>query len=162
MRALFLLAPLVAAFPTHHKDANDANSIPELNVAQWAEVQSGFGGLREAGEWAWSKAHELVGDAPEYLDRIVNDNNDGDETQETIWQRLKADPHSFSRLTGLIEVSCSFRMNPRERVHHHHHYFRHHAFGLTSTLCHVTPTLFDLKRSLIISVRRWQAQGDPR
>jgi hypothetical protein len=75
-----------------------------LSIADWTGIQSGFAaGVKDASDWAWSKAHDLVYDRP-----IANDDgvskNDGDETQQTIWQRLKADEHSFSRLTGLIEV----------------------------------------------------------
>ena len=100
LRALLLLVPAIAAFPTAPKAEADVEerSIPELSITDWAHVQSGFG-IKDASDWAWQQAQELM-----HGDKIEN-KNDGDETQETIWQRLKADEHSFSRLTGLIEVS---------------------------------------------------------
>jgi hypothetical protein len=108
LRSLLALAPLVAALPAtppaHVQERSPIGALPDLSVQDWAGIQSGFG-LKDASDWAWSKAHDLVYDRQSTdVSEEESGQVDGDETQLTIWQRLKADEHSFSRLTGLIEV----------------------------------------------------------
>ena len=98
MRSLLLLLPLVAALPARP-------TLPELSVSQWANIQSGFTkGVQGLSDWSLSKAHDMIHSAQDEIDSIAHQNS-GDETQDTIWKKLKDDPHSFSRLTDVIEVS---------------------------------------------------------
>jgi hypothetical protein len=90
-----LLFSLALAAPTRPR-------LPELSVSQWAAIQSGFtGGLRGLTSWSWSKAEELL---DQVNAELPSSTTDGDETELTIWQQLKADPNSFSRLVKIIEV----------------------------------------------------------
>ena len=88
---LLSLIPLALAAPT--KQA----AIPELSVSEWHSIQSGFeNGLSSLSSWSWSKAQEMVS---------VASDDDGHDDELTIWGQLKADPHSFSKLVKIIEVS---------------------------------------------------------
>lgn len=101
LQSLLLLLPLVSALPARPH-------LPELSVSQWSQIQSGFiGGAKDLSEWSFNKAHDVIHSAQDEVDSIVADlnTNGGDETQDTIWKRLKDDPNSFSKLTKLIEVS---------------------------------------------------------
>lgn len=98
---LFLLLPIVAALPARPQ-------LPELSVSQWSNIQSGFiSSAKDLSEWSFAKAHDVIHSAQDQLDAIASEvrANDGDETQETIWKKLKDDPNSFSKLTHVIEVS---------------------------------------------------------
>jgi hypothetical protein len=91
LTALLPLLPLALAVPT----------TPELSVSQWKDVQSNFlDSVRSygLGSWSWNKAEEVMGE----LD--IKNPFAGDESELTLWQQLKADPHSFSKLVKLIEV----------------------------------------------------------
>lgn len=88
---LAALLPFAVAAPAAKQE-----SVPELSASQWSSIQSGFvDNVRSLGSWSWSAAQE-----------VVNELSNGDETGEdrTIWQQLKADPHSFSKIVKLIEV----------------------------------------------------------
>jgi hypothetical protein len=90
---LAALLPLAIGAPATKQDAQ---SIPELSASQWSSIQSGFvDNVRSLGSWSWSAAQE-----------VVHELENGGETGEerTIWQQLKADPHSFSKIVKLIEV----------------------------------------------------------
>lgn len=93
MRSLLLL-PLVAALPSPLR-------LPELTSSQWAKVQTGFSSIQSLSDWSIAKAHDLIHAAQDEIATV----HAGDETQDTIWKKLKDDPHSFSRLTGVIDVS---------------------------------------------------------
>lgn len=98
---LLSLLPLAIAAPHPHPAA--AESIPELSVSQWSSIQSTFvDGVRSLGSWSWSAAQDVVQELEESFEAAQED---GEE--RTIWQQLKADPHSFSKLTKLIEVCPS-------------------------------------------------------
>lgn len=102
------LLPLAIAAPAS-VPAAEAESIPELSVSQWSSIQSTFvDGARSLGSWSWSTAQEVVEELEESLQH-------GGETGEdrTIWQQLKADPHSFSKITKLIEVGLLSTPNTR-------------------------------------------------
>jgi hypothetical protein len=101
LHSLLLLLPFVAALPARP-------AVPELSVSQWANIQSGFmNGAKDLSEWSFSKAQDVIHSAQHEVDAIVADAqvNSGDETQETIWKKLKDDPNSFSKLVHVIEVS---------------------------------------------------------
>lgn len=71
-------------------------SIPELSIAEWHSIQSGFeNGLRSLSSWSWVKAEEIVDEISSELDR---------DERLTIWGQLKADPNSFSKLVKILEV----------------------------------------------------------
>lgn len=90
---LAALLPFAIAAPATKQDAQ---SIPELSASQWSSIQSGFvANVRSLGSWSWSAAQELV-------QELENGGETGEE--RTIWQQLKADPHSFSKIVKLIEV----------------------------------------------------------
>ncbi|WWC85777.1 uncharacterized protein L201_000643 [Kwoniella dendrophila CBS 6074] len=97
--SLFLL-PLVTALPSvNNKQSND---IPELSVNQWNSIQNGFtDGLRSLSSWSWSKAEDVMDEFEAIAG--VNGSGDDDKSSLTIWQALKADPHSFSKLVKIIE-----------------------------------------------------------
>lgn len=91
---LAALLPLAFAAPAVKQE-----TIPELSASQWSSIQSGFvDTARSLGSWSWSAAQDVVGEL-----------SHGGETGEdrTIWQQLKADPHSFSKIIKLIEVCLS-------------------------------------------------------
>ena len=89
--ALGALLPFALAAPA-------PKSIPELSVSQWTQVQSSFvDGLRSLSQWSWAAAEELI-------DEVEAARTDGDDTQKTIWQQLKEDPNSFSKLVRIINV----------------------------------------------------------
>lgn len=97
MRLIHLAAllPLAIAAPTKQEQ-----SIPELSTSEWSSIQSSFvDGVRSLSSWSWSAAQEVVAEFDQDLKH-------GEETGEdrTIWQQLKADPHSFSKIVKLIEV----------------------------------------------------------
>lgn len=95
---LITLLPLALAAP-----APVPESIPELSLSQWSSIQSTFvDSVRSLGSWSWSTAQDVV-------QELESELSHGGETGEdrTIWQQLKADPHSFSKLTKLIEVCPS-------------------------------------------------------
>ncbi|KAI9635910.1 FAS1 domain-containing protein [Dioszegia hungarica] len=136
---LFLLLPIVAALPARP-------ALPELTVSQWSNIQSGFvNGAKDLGEWSFGKAHEIIDSVQDEIDAVVAHQNSGDETQETIWKKLKDDPHSFSKLTNVIDfvggtareilddgkLQITFfapnndALTPPE--HHHHHHDDDHA-----------------------------------
>jgi len=81
---LLPLLPVVLGAPTKS----------DLTTSQWQSIQSGFEKLTD---WSFTTAQDVV----EALEEKVG--TKGDEAL-TIWQQLKADPHSFSRLTKLLEV----------------------------------------------------------
>jgi hypothetical protein len=90
---LAALLPLAIGAPATKQDAQ---SIPELSASQWSSIQSGFvDSVRSLGSWSWSAAQEVVYE-------LENGGETGEE--RTIWQQLKADPHSFSKIVKLIEV----------------------------------------------------------
>lgn len=98
--SLLPLLPLALSAPT----SGPASAIPEMTVSQWSGIQSSFvDGVRSLGSWSWSTAGEIISELE------GNGNGDSakttDDSQETIWQQLKADPHSFSKLVKIIEVS---------------------------------------------------------
>ncbi|OCF59699.1 hypothetical protein L486_02371 [Kwoniella mangroviensis CBS 10435] len=95
-----ILLPLVTALPAKQQ----SSSIPELSVNQWNNIQSGFtDGLRSLSSWSWSKAEDVI-DELEAISGIATDSKDDDDKSSlTIWQALKADPHSFSKLVKIIE-----------------------------------------------------------
>jgi hypothetical protein len=88
------LLPLAIAAPT-------TQSIPELSTSEWSSIQSSFvDGVRSLSSWSWSAAQDVVAE----LDAELK----GEQGEErTIWQQLKADPHSFSKIVKLIEVCSS-------------------------------------------------------
>lgn len=95
LSTLFLL-PLAFAAPA----PKAAKDIPELSVSQWTSIQESFGhNIGDFAAWSWNKAENIVGDFGPHKDA------GDDKTELTIWQRLKEDPHSFSRLVKIIEVS---------------------------------------------------------
>jgi len=90
MRGLHLLPllPAVLAAPAQH-------AVPELSLKHWSSIQSGFvDRLRSLSSWSWGKAEEAVED----LSGLGID-----KTGQTIWQQLKADNNTFSRLIRLVE-----------------------------------------------------------
>ncbi|WRT63681.1 uncharacterized protein IL334_000604 [Kwoniella shivajii] len=92
-----ILLPLVTAAPAAKK------SIPELSVKQWDAIQSGFtDGLRSLSSWSWNKAEDVM-DELEAIAGVDANNNDDDKSSLTIWQALKADTNSFSKLVKIIE-----------------------------------------------------------
>jgi hypothetical protein len=104
---LITLLPLALAAPAPAPGPTAEQSIPELSLSQWSSIQSSFvDGVRSLGSWSWSTAQEVVQDLDSEL-------HHGGETGEerTIWQQLKADPHSFSKLTKLIEVGLFSSFN---------------------------------------------------
>ncbi|WWC58086.1 uncharacterized protein I303_100621 [Kwoniella dejecticola CBS 10117] len=126
-----LLLPLATALPAKP-------SIPELTVNQWNSIQSGFtDNLRSLSSWSWNKAEDVIDE----LEAIagVNSESNNDNSDLTIWQALKADPHSFSKLVKIIEfegkaidylddkdLQITFfapnndALTPPEHRHHHH------------------------------------------
>ena len=81
-----LLLPLANSAPTQPTE--------ELSVSQWTWVQSALSGdVDKLSSWTWRQAAEIVESIEE------------DKSEQTIWQQLKADPHSFSKLVKVIEVS---------------------------------------------------------
>ncbi|KJE05777.1 hypothetical protein I311_00503 [Cryptococcus gattii NT-10] len=132
LSTLFLL-PLAFAAPAK-KAARD---IPELSVAQWASIQESLGDkIGDFAAWSWNKAENIVEDFGGPKDA------GDDKTELTIWQRLKEDPHSFSRLTKIIEfegkaieylddkdLQITFFAPNNDALkppHHHHHHHHHH------------------------------------
>lgn len=108
---LLTLLPLTLAAPA---PGPVTESIPELSLSQWSSIQSTFvDSVRSLGSWSWSTAQEVVQELESNLEKLESELHHGGETGEerTIWQQLKADPHSFSKLTKLIEVSYSFSLN---------------------------------------------------
>jgi hypothetical protein len=94
--ALASLLPLAIAAPAAPA------AIPELSASQWNSIQSTFvDGVRSLGSWSWTAAEEILAE----VDDVKHQMMDGGDAQQTIWQQLKADPHSFSKLVKLIEVS---------------------------------------------------------
>ncbi|OCF39311.1 hypothetical protein I317_06893 [Kwoniella heveanensis CBS 569] len=92
------LLPLAAAIPAQHA----AKSIPELSISQWNDIQSGFtDGLRSLSSWSWNKAEDVIDELEAIAGASYEDQ--ADESELTIWQQLKADPHSFSKLVKIIE-----------------------------------------------------------
>lgn len=92
MRVLNLLPILPLAFGAPAKP-----SIPELTVSEWHSIQSGFeDGLR----WSLTKAEEIIG----IKDEVKKENSLAADPDITIWEQLKADPNSFSKLVKILEV----------------------------------------------------------
>jgi hypothetical protein len=90
--ALLPLLPLTLAAPTTNTPIN------ELSTSQWHSIQSGFAKLTD---WSWATAQDVVDALEDEVKDVMTTADDG----LTIWQQLKADPHSFSRLVKIIEVS---------------------------------------------------------
>ncbi|TYJ51766.1 hypothetical protein B9479_007638 [Cryptococcus floricola] len=83
--AALLFLPLALAAP--------AQDIPELSLNQWKGIQNGLTNrISGLGSWSWNKAEEALSDL-----------GGQDKTELTIWQNLKEDPHSFSKLVKIIE-----------------------------------------------------------
>jgi len=112
----------------------------ELTVSQWTAIQSGFEKLTD---WSFSTAQDVVHE----LSEIGTNGNE----ELTIWQQLKADPHSFSRLTKLIEfegkaikylddkdLQITFfapNNDALEPPHdHHHHNHDHHDLWVANLI----------------------------
>lgn len=57
-------------------------------------------GAKDLSEWSFGKANDIIESVQDELEYGANS---GDETQDTIWKKLKDDPHSFSKLTNVIE-----------------------------------------------------------
>ena len=96
MRVLLALAaiPLALSAPPHAH-------LPELSVPQWTSIQASFvDGVRGLADWSFSKAADVVEELENALEEKVQD-----DSELTIWQQLKQDEHSFSRLVKIIEVS---------------------------------------------------------
>lgn len=107
---LLTLLPLALAAPAPGPVVEQSQSIPELSLSQWSSIQSTFvDSVRSLGSWSWSTAQEVVQELESNFENLESELHHGGETGEerTIWQQLKADPHSFSKLTKLIEVSHS-------------------------------------------------------
>lgn len=95
-----LLLPLALCAPT-----NPSRSLPELSVSQWSAIQSGvFHRISSLTSWSWSKAEEVVHDIEADLGIPTTLNRDGNDESKTIWEQLKDDPNSFSRLVKILEV----------------------------------------------------------
>ena len=93
MRLIHLvpLLPLALAAPTKV-------SIPELSPSEWGLTLSGFvDDFRSLSSWSWAKAEQVV------------EANTAPDSSLTIYQQLKADPNSFSKLVKVLEVSDAFR-----------------------------------------------------
>lgn len=104
------LLPLALAAPAPAPAAK-GESIPELSASQWSSIQSTFiDGARSLGSWSWSAAQDVVAE----LEELEHGGEQGED--RTIWQQLKADPHSFSKIVKLIEVSRRFRFHYRHCV----------------------------------------------
>jgi hypothetical protein len=104
MRLIHLAAllPLAIAAPAKQQQQQESQSIPELSVSEWSSIQSTFvDGVRSLGAWSWSTAQDVI----QEFDEIKNGGEEGED--RTIWQQLKADPHSFSKIVKLIEVCSS-------------------------------------------------------
>ncbi|GFZ50740.1 hypothetical protein JCM24511_08498 [Saitozyma sp. JCM 24511] len=94
-----LLLPLALCAPT-----NPSRSLPELSVSQWSAIQSGvFHRISSLTSWSWSKAEEVVHDIEADLGIPTTLNRDGNDESKTIWEQLKDDPNSFSRLVKILE-----------------------------------------------------------
>ncbi|WVQ93825.1 hypothetical protein IAU59_000903 [Kwoniella sp. CBS 9459] len=92
------LLPLAAAIPAQQA----SRSIPELSISQWNDIQSGFSdGLKSLSSWSWNKAEDVIDELEAIADASFD--NTADDAELTIWQQLKADPHSFSKLVKIIE-----------------------------------------------------------
>jgi hypothetical protein len=103
MRLIHLAAllPLAIAAPAKQQQ-QESQSIPELSVSEWSSIQSTFvDGVRSLGAWSWSTAQDVI----QEFDETKNGGEEGED--RTIWQQLKADPHSFSKIVKLIEVCSS-------------------------------------------------------
>ncbi|WVQ80369.1 hypothetical protein IAT38_002474 [Cryptococcus sp. DSM 104549] len=98
---LLSLLPLALAAPAIH-DVQNNDNIPELTASQWGSIQKSFGdSVRGLSAWSWNKAEEVLEELETFAGEGVR--TEGDEEELTIWQRLKADPHSFSKLVKIIE-----------------------------------------------------------
>lgn len=88
---LAALLPLAIGAPTKQ------DSIPELSISEWSPIQSSFvDSVRSLSSWSWSAAQEVVNE----FDNVKSETGE----DRTIWQQLKADPQSFSKIVKLIEV----------------------------------------------------------
>lgn len=94
--ALLPLLSVVLAAPTR-----------ELTSNQWNEIQSGFfENVKSLSTWTWGKAEQAV---EEMMMPITTSDDDEDRS---VWEILKGDPHSFSRLVKIIEVSNPAPVTP--------------------------------------------------
>jgi hypothetical protein len=99
-----LLLPLALCAPTV---PSPSRSLPELSVSQWSAIQSGiFDRISTLTSWSWSKAEEVVHDieADLGIPTTLHPGSEGDDESKTIWEQLKDDPNSFSRLVKVLEV----------------------------------------------------------
>jgi hypothetical protein len=104
MRLLHLLSivPVVLARPAKPSQQN----LPELSVEEWASIQSGlFDGVRSLTSWSWEHAEHIVDEWVDDNEKCAQAPAPADESDQTIWAQLKADPDNFSRLVKIIEVS---------------------------------------------------------
>ena len=107
--ALSALLPLALAVPTSPLLVEDNQPIAELSTRQWGWIQSTFTDhLGKLPSWTWLKAQDIVADVHTQAD-----------SDKTIWQQLKDDPNSFSKLVKIIEVGdrplSAFRLPSLDR-----------------------------------------------
>ena len=96
MRLIHLvpLIPLALAAPAKV-------SIPELSPSEWGSTLSGFvDDFRSLSSWSWNKAEQVVEEMSVAPDMAP-------DSSMTIYQQLRADPNSFSKLVKVLEVSSS-------------------------------------------------------
>ena len=116
MRLIHLLPVLstVFALPTSSNDPSTTDStISDWDVGQWTSVHGLWTGAERLSGWSWMKAEKMLGWNTE------QELAGGGEEDLTIWERLKQDPHSFSRLVKVIEVSCNGEQSSRRHLYSH-------------------------------------------